>query len=118
MYFAFLIDVFSRMIVGWQLASHMRCELVLDTLRMALGTRQPGADVQLVQHTDQGSQGGFKRSSQHSIWRRLRWAGRRDGQRVRRGGQWSVRRSGPPLGASLRDDSRATPSRVTIISTI
>ena len=56
MYFAFLIDVFSRMIVGWQLAAHMRCDLVLDALRMALGTRQPGADVQLVQHTDQGSQ--------------------------------------------------------------
>jgi putative transposase len=56
MYFAFLIDVFSRMIVGWQLATHMRSDLVLDTLRMALETRQPGADVQLVQHTDQGSQ--------------------------------------------------------------
>ena len=55
-YFAFLIDVFSRMIVGWQLATHMRCDLVLDALTMALGTRQPGADVQLVQHTDQGTQ--------------------------------------------------------------
>jgi putative transposase len=56
MFFAFLIDVFSRMIVGWQLASHMRTDLVLDALRMALGTRQPGAEVQLVAHTDQGSQ--------------------------------------------------------------
>jgi len=56
MFFAFLIDVFSRMIVGWQLACHMRTDLVLDALRMALGTRRPGADVQLVQHTDQGSQ--------------------------------------------------------------
>ncbi len=56
MYFAFLIDVFSRMIVGWQIATHMRCDLVLDALRMALGIRQPGADVQLVAHTDQGSQ--------------------------------------------------------------
>jgi len=56
MYLAFLIDVFSRMIVGWQLASHMRTDLVLDALRMALGIRQPGAEVQLVTHTDQGSQ--------------------------------------------------------------
>jgi putative transposase len=56
MYFAFLIDVFSRMIVGWQLACHMRCDLVLDALRMALGTRQPGADIKLVAHTDHGSQ--------------------------------------------------------------
>jgi putative transposase len=56
MFFAFLIDVFSRMIVGWQLATHMRTDLVLDAVRMALGTRQPGADIGLVAHTDQGSQ--------------------------------------------------------------
>ena len=56
MYFAFLIDVFSRMVVGWQIATHVRCDLVLDALRMALGTRRPGADVQLVAHTDRGSQ--------------------------------------------------------------
>ena len=56
MFFAFLIDVFSRMIVGWQLATHMRTDLVLDALRMALGTRQPGADIALVAHTDAGSQ--------------------------------------------------------------
>jgi putative transposase len=56
MYLAFLIDVFSRMIVGWQLACHMRCDLVLDAVRMALGTRQRGADLELVCHTDQGSQ--------------------------------------------------------------
>jgi transposase InsO family protein len=56
LYFAFVIDVFSRKIVGWQLASHMRTDLVLDALRMALGIRQPGADFTLVTHTDQGSQ--------------------------------------------------------------
>jgi putative transposase len=56
LYFAFIIDVFSRMIVGWQLASHMRTDLVLDALRMALGLREPGADFQLVAHTDAGSQ--------------------------------------------------------------
>lgn len=56
LYFSFVIDVFSRRIVGWQLASHMRTDLVLDALRMALGTRQPGADFTLVTHTDAGSQ--------------------------------------------------------------
>lgn len=56
LYFAFLIDVFSRMIIGWQLASHMRTDLVLDAVRMALGTRQPGAEFRLVAHTDRGSQ--------------------------------------------------------------
>jgi putative transposase len=55
-YFSFVIDVYSRMIVGWQFASHMRTDLVLDALRMALSTRQPGADFTLVAHTDQGSQ--------------------------------------------------------------
>lgn len=55
-YFAFIIDVFSRKIVGWQLAGHMRTTLVLDALRMALGLRQPGADFELVAHTDAGSQ--------------------------------------------------------------
>ena len=36
-FFSFIIDVFSRMIVGWQIARHMRTSLVLDALRMALG---------------------------------------------------------------------------------
>ena len=56
MFFSFVIDVFSRKVVGWQLASHMRTDLVLDALRMALGTREPGADFALVAHTDRGSQ--------------------------------------------------------------
>jgi putative transposase len=55
-YFSFVIDVYSRMVVGWQFASHMRTDLVLDALRMALATRQPGADFTLVAHTDHGSQ--------------------------------------------------------------
>ena len=55
-YFSFVIDVFSRMIVGWQLAQNMRTTLVLDALRMALGLREPGADFELVAHTDAGSQ--------------------------------------------------------------
>jgi putative transposase len=55
-FFAFVIDVFSRRIVGWQLAAHMRTDLVLDALRMALSRRRAGADVQLVHHSDAGSQ--------------------------------------------------------------
>ena len=55
-YFSFIIDVYSRMIVGWQLATHMRTDLVLDALRMALSTRQLGADFTLISHSDQGSQ--------------------------------------------------------------
>jgi putative transposase len=55
-FFSFVIDAYSRMIVGWQFASHMRTTLVLDALRMALHQRQPGADVALVHHSDAGSQ--------------------------------------------------------------
>ena len=42
-YLAFILDCYSRMIVGWQLATHMRTELVLDALEMANGLRRPGA---------------------------------------------------------------------------
>ena len=55
-FFSFVIDAFSRRIVGWQFASHMRTDLVLDTLRMALARRAAGADVELVVHSDAGSQ--------------------------------------------------------------
>jgi len=53
-YLAFILDVYSRMIVGWQLATHMRSDLVVDALEMAVGLRQPQAG--LVAHTDRGSQ--------------------------------------------------------------
>ena len=56
MFFGFVIDAFSRKVVGWQLAPHMRTTPVLDALRMALGTRRPGADVAPVHHSDRGSQ--------------------------------------------------------------
>ena len=56
LYLAFVIDVYSRRVVGWQLATHMRDTLVIDALRMALGQRRPGADVALVVHSDAGSQ--------------------------------------------------------------
>jgi len=42
------------MIVGWQLAMHMRAELVLDALEMANGLRRP--DAGLIAHSDRGSQ--------------------------------------------------------------
>jgi putative transposase len=56
LFFAFVIDAFSRMIVGWQLATNMRTTLVLDALKMALGLRGPGAELALVHHSDRGSQ--------------------------------------------------------------
>jgi putative transposase len=55
-FFAFVVDVYSRRVVGWQFADHMRTDLVLDALRMALAQRGPGADVELIHHSDAGSQ--------------------------------------------------------------
>jgi transposase InsO family protein len=63
-FLAFVLDVFSRRIVGWQFASHTRTTLVLDALRMALTQRAAGADVELVHHRDRGSQTRLKRSLQ------------------------------------------------------
>src|SRR5580765_3473941 len=55
-FFGFVLDAFSRTIVGWQLAGQMRTDLVLDALRMALHQRGPGAHVELIHHSDRGSQ--------------------------------------------------------------
>jgi putative transposase len=54
-YAAFVMDVFSRRIVGWQLADHMRTDLVLDALEMAVWQRDLSIG-DLVHHSDQGSQ--------------------------------------------------------------
>jgi putative transposase len=47
-------DLYSRRIVGWSMADHMRTELVTDALQMALARRRP--DPGLIWHSDQGSQ--------------------------------------------------------------
>lgn len=52
-YLAVVLDVWSRRIVGWSMASHLRTELVLDALNMAIGQRKP---AQVIHHSDQGSQ--------------------------------------------------------------
>jgi putative transposase len=62
-----VIDAYSRKIVGWQLATHMRTDLVLDAPKMALAQRGTGADGELIHHSDRGSQGGFNRSSQRLV---------------------------------------------------
>ena len=54
MYVAFVIDVFSRMIVGWRASSSMRTDLALDALEQALHERD--TDGRLVHHSDRGSQ--------------------------------------------------------------
>ena len=53
LYLAVVLDVFSRRVVGWAMADHMRKELVIDALDMAIYRRKPLA---VVHHSDQGSQ--------------------------------------------------------------
>jgi transposase InsO family protein len=54
LYLAAVQDAFSRRIVGWSMADHMRSDLVVDALNMAVARRQPEAG--LIHHSDQGSQ--------------------------------------------------------------
>jgi len=68
-YLATVIDAFSRRVVGWSIADHLRAELVVDALQMAIWRRN-GRDAGTVMHTDHGSQ--------YTSWafgRRLRAAG-------------------------------------------
>ena len=63
LYFAVVLDLFSRRIVGWSMSQEMTAELVTDALVMALWRR--GKPRELLHHSDQGSQTRFNRSSQH-----------------------------------------------------
>jgi putative transposase len=68
-YVAVVLDVWSRRVIGWSIADHIRSELVVDALQMALWRRQP-PEGQAVCHSDHGSQ--------YTSWafgRRLRAAG-------------------------------------------
>jgi putative transposase len=65
LYLAAVMDLYSRRIVGWAMADHLRAELALAALRMAISAQRPTAG--LIHHSDRGVQGGFKRSSQHRL---------------------------------------------------
>lgn len=54
LYLASVMDCYSRRIVGWAMADHMRAELVVDALEMAVARRRP--DATPVHHSDRGSQ--------------------------------------------------------------
>ncbi len=93
LYLAVVIDCFSRRVVGWSMADHIRSELVVDALQMAIWNRRPPAGT--VHHSDHGSVGEFNRSSQHLDDGGVRWDYRGSSCRTRppvRGG------SGPRTG--------------------
>jgi putative transposase len=68
LYLAVVIDAFSRRVVGWAMAAHLRTELVLDAFNMAVWNRRP--DDGLVHHSDHGCQ-----YTSLAFGRRLREAG-------------------------------------------
>ena len=53
LFLAIVLDVFSRRVVGWAMATHMRADLVVDALNMALFRRNP---KHVIHHSDRGSQ--------------------------------------------------------------
>lgn len=61
---AFVIDVFSRRIVGWRVSSSLKSDLVLDALEQAIYERDDAERDRLIHHSDRGVQGGFNRPSQ------------------------------------------------------
>jgi putative transposase len=98
---AFVCDVFSRRIVGWRTAASMPTSLPLDALEMAIWIRARAGQADpdgrlagLVHHSDAGSQGEFKWSSQHLGCGGVGWADRGVGRQRRREG----RRCGRPDG--------------------
>jgi len=54
LYLAVVLDLFSRRVVGWAMANHLRSELASDALKMALGRRRPQAGM--LYHSDRGTQ--------------------------------------------------------------
>ena len=56
MYASFILDLFSRKIVGWQVSGTLRAELALDALEMAIWSRGDRMDGNLVHHSDRGVQ--------------------------------------------------------------
>jgi len=90
LYLAMVLDVYSRRVVGWAMETHLRTELILSALEMALVQRRPARG--LIHRSDRGCQGDFQWSSQHyaeggvAAWDDQR-VGLRSGQDVRRCGR-------------------------------
>ncbi|TFD35021.1 hypothetical protein E3T37_16135, partial [Cryobacterium sp. TMT2-10] len=106
LYLATVIDLCTRMVVGWSMASHMRTSLIIGALEMA---RDHGHldTAGAIFHSDRGAQGGFNRWKQHldyggGLWdvRRVGWPRNSGGSRCgRRADRRADRRAGRRGGA-------------------
>ena len=90
LYLVMVLDAWSRRVVGWAMADHLRAELVLDALEMAVGQRRPKA---VIHHGDQGPQYTFL-----AFGKRCKEAGVRPSM----GDRWATRTTTPCARASLR----------------
>ena len=100
LYLAAIKDMATREIVGWSMADHLRAELCLDALVMALQRCQPPRG--LIHHSDRGVQGGIKWSLQHHGGGVAMKARQRRSDRALRG----VLRSPGRPGVARREDRR------------
>ncbi len=71
-YAAFIIDVFSRFIVGWQVSSSLRSDIALDALEMAIHSRRVDEHSALINHHDRGVQYVSFRYSHRNLSSRMR----------------------------------------------
>ncbi len=102
-YVCFIVDAYSRAIVGWRVAGHMKTSMVLGALEMARRSRGGQRLEGLITHSDAGSQGGFNWSSQHLDPGGVRWEDR--GSRCRRR-RLGLDGSGPRIGRCGRQCAR------------
>ena len=109
-YCAAVVDVFSRMVVGWSIADHIRAELVVDALEMACWRRRPQPGT--IVHADRGSAGWIQ-----SVVATPRAGGARMGGRVKRSamatpeGGRRQRAADRALRPAMRSPGRPQPSR-------
>jgi putative transposase len=104
-YAAFIIDVYSRMVVGWQLSNSLRTDLAIDALEMAVWNRTRAGQVLdgLIHHSDRGVQGGFKRTSQHLDGGGVtEWVSASNRRQHGQCGERSIRRVGLRFGERTR----------------
>ncbi|MGA8709502.1 MAG: IS3 family transposase [Steroidobacteraceae bacterium] len=91
LYLAMVLDVYSRKIVGWAMDTHLKTELILQALEMAIVQRQPSG---VIHHSDRGCQGDFQRSSQHLTKGGVVWDDHQGGLGRRQDGLQCGRRGG------------------------
>jgi hypothetical protein len=101
-YVAFVLDVFSRRIVGWRVSSSLKSDLALDALEQALHARPDANGV--VHHSDRGTQGEFNRSLQQLEEEELQWVLRNEDGQIARAAHQCVHQVAQRRGGENNDN--------------